>query len=301
MSSISHLFSQFPDFQQVLSTTPFAKRIQQFQAKAQASITSNFSFTTAEGDRVSLSTNSASQLSFASYNFLRLAEGQAVNLRSQQLSTSEQSHFNLLIEGDLNEQELADIQAFIHSSESLLQELSAGNSEHVAGTALSLGELDSLANASLFFQQTTSASITFRSTEFAVQENDRAHHSQGKGPHEVRGPSQTIEHFLDKIQQAQNQFQIDPEKLGKRIPGLLSKLAEALSKSPLDEEPPESLFENIRQALLPSLLQSLQQLHPEEEAPEKTSEDITSPKTDDSALAATEENEDHFATLPNES
>ena len=126
MSSISNILSQFPDFQQVSSTTPFSVRTQQFQAQAQTSTTSNFSFTTAEGDRVSLSTGSASQFSFESYNFLGLAEGQAVNVRSQQLSTSEQSHFNLLIEGDLNEQELAEIQAFIDSSKSLLQELSAG-------------------------------------------------------------------------------------------------------------------------------------------------------------------------------
>jgi len=290
MSSISNIPNQFPNFQNLIFNTPFAVRTQQFQAQAQTSTTSNFTFTTAEGDRVSLSTGSASQFSFESYNFLGLAEGQAVNVRSQQLSTSEQSHFNLLIEGDLNEQELADIQAFLHSSKSLLQELAAGNDEHAAETALSLSELDSLSSASLFFQQTTSVSLAFRSTDLAVQENDPTHDSQGRGPQEEQGHGQTIENFLDKIQKAQDQFHIDPEKLGKRIPRLLSKLVETLGNPVSEEGSRPSLFDQIRQALLPSLQQSLQEVTSAEETPEDLTEETHAPGPENSAFPPTEKN-----------
>ena len=121
MSSISNLPSQFPDFQQLSSNTPFAVKTQQFQAQAQTSTTSNFSILTAEGDRVSLSAGSEIKAFLGTYTFQGLAEGQAVNFRSQELSTSVRSDFNLLIEGNLNEQEQADIQAFLQSAKSLLQ------------------------------------------------------------------------------------------------------------------------------------------------------------------------------------
>jgi len=301
MSSISNILSQFPDFQHVSSNAPFAVRTQQFQAQAHTSTTSNFSFTTAEGDRVSLSTGSASQLSFESYNFLGLAEGQGVNVRSQQLSTSVQSNFNLLIEGDLNEQELADIQAFLQSSKGLLQELAAGNDEHAAETALSLSELDSLSSASLFFQQTTSISLAFRSTELVDQGDAQTNDAQRRGPQDERGPGRTIGHFLDKIRKAQDQFQIDPEKLGKRIPTLLSKLLENLENPVSEKDSPPSLFDKIRQELLPSLLQSLQKLTPEEKTPEDVAEETNAPATEDSGLPLTEQNRNILANLLPES
>ena len=300
MSSISNILSQFPDFQHVSSNTPFAVRTQQFQAQAHTSTTSNFSFTTAEGDRVSLSTGSESQFSFESYNFLGLAEGQAVDVRSQQLSTSAQSHFNLLIEGDLNEQELADIQAFLHSSKSLLQELAAGNDEHAAETALSLSELDSLSSASLFFQQTTSVSLAFRSTQLVGQGDAQANDSQRRGPQDERGPGLTIGHFLDKIRKAQDQFHIDPEKLGKRIPRLLSKLIETLENPVSEKDSPQSLFEQIRQELLPSLLQSLQKLTPEEKTPEDVAEDAHKLETEHAPNSLAGQNVEQVKNLPKE-
>ena len=301
MSSISNILNQFPDFQHLSSLTPFGLKTQQFQAQAQTSTTSNFSFTTSEGDRVSLSRGSESQFSFESYNFQGLTEGQTIDFRSQQLSTSTRSDFSLLIEGDLNEQELADIQSFIQSSKNILQDVVAGNGENATEETLSLRELDSLSSASLFFQQTTSVSLAFRSTELAVQGNEQANNSGGKGPHNGRRHGQRIENILDKIHKAQDQFQIDPEKLGKRIPGLLSKLVETLSKSFSKDESSDSPFEEIRQELLPSLLQSLQKLTSEEETPEELAEGTNTSATEDSALPSAGQNGDILANLLNES
>ncbi len=297
MSSISNILNQFPDFQHLSSSTPFAVKTQQFQAQAQTSTSSNFSFTTAEGDRVSLSSGSESQFSFESYNFQGLTEGQAVDFRSQQLSTSTRSDFSLLIEGDLNEQELADIQAFLQSSKSLLQDITAGDVKNATETALSLNELDSLSSASLFFQQTTTASLAFRSTTLAAQGDDQEHASKQRGSNEGQGLGQRVGRIFDNIRKAQEQFQIDPEKLGKRIPGLLSKLVEALDKSFSKDESSESLFEKIRQELLPSLLQSLQKLTPEEERPEELAEETNQQNTENSALPPTEGNGDILANL----
>jgi len=301
MSSILNIFSQFPDFQQVSSTTPFAVRTQQFQAQAQTSTTSNFSFTTAEGDRVSLSTGSESQFSFDSYNFLGLAKGQAVEVRHQELSTSVQSDFSLLIEGDLNEQELADIQAFVQSTKGLLQGIGSEKIENGTEAALSLNELDSLSSASLFFQQTTAVSLAFSSTEFSTQGDTQPNDSRQRGPHEGRGHGHTIEHLFEKIQKSQDKFQIDPDKLVKQLPRLLTKLVETLGKPVFNEESPESLFEKIRIELFPSLLQATQNLTTEEETPEELTKEAHKLDAENSALPPTVNSGDILANLLNES
>ena len=164
------------------------------------------------------------------------------------------------------------------------------NDEHAAETALSLSELDSLSSASLFFQQTTSVSLAFRSTDLAVQENDPAHVERDKGSHNRRGHGLTIEHFLDKIQKAQEQFQIDPQKLGQRIPQLLSKLVETLGNPVVEHDSPPSLFDQIRQTLLPSLQQLVQDVNSAEETPEDFDEETNIPTTEDSATSQAEKN-----------
>jgi hypothetical protein len=296
MTSISNTLSQFPDFHQLSSNTPFALKTQQFQAQAKTSTSTNLNFVTAEGDRVSLSAGSESHASFGTYTFQGLAEGQAVNLRSQESSTSIRSEFNLLIEGDLNEQEQADIQAFLQSAKNILQDVAAGNVEKATEAAISLSELDSLSSASLFFQKTTAVSLKFRSTQLAVQGDAHSNDSRRRGFDAGPGEDHKIDHIFDKIRKAQEKFQIDPEKLSKRLPTLLTKLVETLGKPFSKEESPQPLFEQIRKELFPSLLQATRSLKSEQETPEEVAEEV-----DNFTPPPTVKNGEILANLLNES
>jgi len=298
MSSISNILSQFPDFHQLSFHTPFAVKTQQFQAQAQTSTTSNFNFLTAEGDRITLSTGSESNFSFESYNFLGLTEGQALDFHSKQLSTSFRSEFNLLIEGDLNEQEQADIQAFLQSAKDILQDVDAGNVENATETAISLSELESLSNASLFFRQTTAVSLAISSTEFSVQGNADANDSRGGGFNVGARQGHKIDHILDKIKKAQEKFQIEPEKLAKLLPRFLTKLVENLDKPFSNDESSESLFEQIRQELFPSLLQATKILEKEERPLENETEEAKNLEEENPVPSS---NGEILATLLNES
>ena len=301
MSSISNILSQFPDFPQLSSNTPFAIKTQQFQGQAKTSTSTNLNFVTAEGDRVSLSTGSEINASFGTYTFQGFADGEAVNLRSQELSTSVRSDFNLLIEGNLNEQEQADIQAFLQSAKSFLQEITAGNVENAAEAALSLGDLDSLSSAALFFRKETTVSLEARSTQLAVQGNETANESRRRGLNASPGEGHTIENIFDKIRKAQEKFQIEPETLAKRLPTLLTKLFETLGKPFSKDEFPQSLFEQIRKELFPSLLQATQNLKTEEETTEELAEEAHKLEADNSALPPTVKNGEISANLLNES
>jgi hypothetical protein len=301
MTSISNILSQFPDFPQLSSNTSFAAKTQQFQAQAKTSTSTNLNFVTAEGDRVSLSTGSENNASFGTYTFQGLAEGQTVNFRSQELSTSVRSDFGLLIEGDLNEQEQADIQAFLQSAKSILQEIAEGNVENAAEAALSLGDLDSLSSASLFFQKTTAVSLEFSSTQLAVQGDAHSNDSRRRGFDAGPGQDHKIDHIFDKIRKAQEKFQIDPEKLSKRLPTLLTKLVETLGKPFSKEESPQSLLEQIRKELFPSLLQATQNLPTEPETTEEVAEEASNPEADNLTPPPTAKSGEILADLLNES
>ncbi len=289
MSTISNILSHFPDFQPLSSNTPVGFKTQQFQARAETSTTSQLSFLTAEGDRVSISAGSESRFSFDSYTAQGLADGQAVDIRNQQSTTSLRSDFSLLVEGDLNEQELADIEAFIQTAENLFNNLRSGNVDEAAETALSLGELESLSTAALFFRQETTVSVAARSTVLAAQGNETSQPSQGREFAAGQGPS--IENFLERIRKTQEQFQINPDTLATRLPTLLSTLIDSLDQPNSQEETQESLFDQIRNEFLKSLLQPTKNLKTEEETPEKVSEKDNNSETDDSAPVPTETND----------
>ncbi len=288
MSSISNILNHFPDFQPLSSNSALSVRTQQFQARAETSTSSHLNFLTAEGDRVSISAGSESRFSFDSYTAQGLAEGQAVDIRNQQSSTSLRSDFSLLVEGDLNEQELADIVAFVQTAQNLFNNLRSGNVDEDAETALSLGDLESLSTAALFFRQETTVSVATRSTVLAAQGNGTSQPSQGRGFAVGQNPS--IANFLERIRKAQEQFQINPDSLATRLPTLLSTLIDSLDQLNSQEETPESLLDQIRNEFLKSLLQATKNRRTEEEKPERVSETDNNAEADDSAPGPAEAN-----------
>ena len=299
MSSISNILNQFPDFQPLSSNTPVGFKTQQFQARAETSTSSQLSFLTAEGDRVSISAGSESLFSFDSYTAQGLTEGHAVDIRNQQSNTSLRSDFSLLVEGDLNKQELADIEAFIQTAQNLFNNLRSGNVDEAAETALSLCDLESLSTAALFFRQETTVSFQASSTELVAQGNETTQPSQGRGIAAGQGPS--IENFLERIRKAQEQFQINPDSLATRLPTLLSTLVDSLDKPNSQEETPQSLFDQIRDEFLQSLLQATRELATEEETTDERREEDNNSEADDSAPVPTEANDGILASLSKDS
>ena len=289
--------NQFPNFHNLSSATPFAVKTQQVQAESRTSTALNLSFLTAEGDRVSLSTRSETNASFSTYNVQGLAEGQAVDFRSQEVSRSIRSDFSLLVEGDLNEEELADIASFLQTAQNLLQELGSGNIDQAADTALSLGDLDSLSSAALFFRQETTVSVETRLTPFASQGSAPSNESGRAGVTAETGQARLLDKLFTQIRQAQETFQLDPDALSKRLPTFLTKLIDTLGKPFSRENTALSLFEEIRKEFLQSLLHTANNLRTEEEAPGELAEEANNPTTDNSTPQPILEDSEILATL----
>ena len=131
---------------QLLSTSLRASQTQQ----------ASIEVLTAEGDRVSLSTHQQQDLSLDRFEArLRTAAGRAHRLDASYSSTSSSS-ISLQVEGDLNEQELADIHALIEDMDKMGDALLSGTLD----TELQLGSSLAFAQGELSFSREVTASVS---------------------------------------------------------------------------------------------------------------------------------------------
>jgi len=212
---------------------------------------------TSEGDRVSLSSSSEVNTSFSGYTFQGFTKEQGIHYQHQQFSTSTQKNVNLLVDGDLNEQELADIHEFLQSAKNILQELGQGHTEEAAHAAVSLENLESLSQAALFIRQATSVSLSTQSTRVALQEgtgfNEYSRKRAQVNPPEQENP---LEYILNKLRETQERIQLDPEQLATRLPTLVTTLIKSLENHPDSTDSPPTILEQIRKTFVESLLKS---------------------------------------------
>ena len=164
---------------------------------------------TSEGDRVSLSSTSEVNTSLDVYSFRGVKAGQAINIQGQQFSSSIQKNFQLLVEGDLNEQEQADIQEFLQSAKNILQELVGGNTEEASNAAAAFANLDTLSQASLFIRQSTTVSVASQSVSKGIGDQSRLVNGLGKissNPERVT----TLEEVLERLRRDSRKSPIKP-------------------------------------------------------------------------------------------
>ncbi|MGB0910663.1 MAG: hypothetical protein ACPGYT_09890 [Nitrospirales bacterium] len=267
MSSISQAVSHIPIFQPISQSPTFTSSTDHLQARSQTLTNTSFSVVTAEGDRVSLSSGSAVNTSLDTYTFQGFSEGHALSFREKEFSTSIQQNFNLFVEGDLNEQEQADIQDFLKSANSIFQDLAAGNTKGATQTAASLGNLGTLSQAALFVRQSTTVSIATQSTRVVGQERTELNEASKREQSEPK-PVDTLEQILEKIRDTQEQFKINPEKLVNRLPTLATTLMSSLEDDDESTDSAPSIFKQIQQEFLESLLQSTQTIQPSQDSNE---------------------------------
>ncbi|WP_447969046.1 hypothetical protein [Nitrospira sp. M1] len=255
MSSLAQVGSSFPNIQQNSTPPSFTATSNQLHARSRSLNTTNFTFVTAEGDRVSLSSASEVNTSFGTYTFQGLSNDQKVSIQGQQFSTSIQQHFNLLVEGDLNEQEQADIQAFLTSAQNILQELEQGRTEKATNAAVSLAKLETLSHAALFVRQSTSVSLATQSTRVAIPGGAGLHERARAGDQANLEEINALEYILGKLQKAQELFQLDPEQLGNRFPTFVTTLLKSLENDSDPTDSPPTLLEQFQKKILEALLE----------------------------------------------
>jgi hypothetical protein len=163
MSSLPEINSRVPQHQAGFSQPGFSGRSSRTEVNAYESMDAGLTIKTREGDVVTLSTSRFSELNAREYNSqgTLVSDGRQVSAsrheREIQLATGEA--FSFSVQGDLNEQELADIENIVSGIDSIIAEMAEGDMEDAFAKAMSMGSYDSVAMYEADITMKTSYSV----------------------------------------------------------------------------------------------------------------------------------------------
>lgn len=152
----------------------------------QSQTETGLSIVTAEGDKVTLSTQASFQGTGVKYNARGVVEGQAISLRSNALEGGFSSQKHMTIEGHLNEQELQDINNLVTQVNGLRQDVATGDLDAILENAQQISTTQSIASIDLSIQHSQSLSVQGASH---TQESTSLSHASEVPNHNASGPS----------------------------------------------------------------------------------------------------------------
>jgi hypothetical protein len=214
-----------------LQSSKFSSHSRKQSVNAYESLKTGLTIKTREGDIVTLSSNSFSELNAFEYNSRGEIRTDSANARISQhtreitLTTGEQ--FSFSVQGDLNEQELADIEAIVKGVDSITAEVIQGDMDGAFEKALSMGNYSSVSmySAEISHQRSYSVAEETRSTSLGpLAGSDPALGTDG-------GNSQSslpVDSFVEKMAQL---IEDQEEKMLAKAQQPLSALFEQLLKN----------------------------------------------------------------------
>ena len=118
---------------------------------------------TAEGDRVTLSSDYSAAASLATYEHLALSDSGYRHIEAQMLNFQMEQDIAVTVEGDLNPQELADIKSLISDLGTMFKEFLASGGQESPGIDEEFAKLSSLRSVQAQFEY--SASVGYLSAQ----------------------------------------------------------------------------------------------------------------------------------------
>ncbi|WP_027362563.1 hypothetical protein [Desulfospira joergensenii] len=200
MSSIQGNSSQGmrPSNYQGLQKASVASRSTQMSAYEE--LNAGVTIQTREGDVVTLSANSFSGYSSSSYTSQGVIESDSgkamVSQHSREITLTSGESFSFSVQGDLSEEELADIENIIKGIDGIIAEVAEGDMDDAIAKALSMGSYDSVSMYSADISYARGYSMTEETTSAGawLDNTDRA--DQLTGSDRSQG---TLDNLFEKM------------------------------------------------------------------------------------------------------
>lgn len=177
--------------------------------------------------------SSALLATHTTYDYLGRIEGQALAAHAEKLQISSTSEFAVTVEGELDQEELADINKLLDAIETTVAGVFSGKSDKLLKSIAELGDLDSIASfdAALSYSREASAERATRSVGASEAPDDDATET---APTNRLSKPRSTRPFLNKLVQVARHLEDEKslDKLPKRFMQLFKKLAHNLA---LDE------------------------------------------------------------------
>jgi hypothetical protein len=124
---------------------------------------------TAEGDRVTLSSDYRAASSLATYEHLALSDSGYRHIEAQMLTFQMEQEIAVTVEGDLNPQELADIKSLLSDLGAMFKEFLTSGGQEPLGVDENFSKLSSLKSVQAQFEYSTSAGyLSAHADEMAI-------------------------------------------------------------------------------------------------------------------------------------
>ena len=184
------------------------------------------SLVTADGDKVTLSASSAMLATYSTYDYLGRIGGQTVSGRTENLQIAGSGAFSLAVEGELDEQELADIHKLLHALETTAADVLSGTGGGLPESLGAFASLDSIESfaAMLSYSRSVSAEqITRVASAGEASSDGGADSAPGAGLSESRNIRPLLNRLAQVARRLEHENRLD--KMPKRFMQLLKKLA----------------------------------------------------------------------------
>lgn len=198
-----------------------------------ASVKTEISLVTADGDRVTLSARSAWAGAHTTYDYLGRIEGQALAAHAETFQISSSSELAVKVEGELDQEELADLNKVLEAIEATAAAVFSGKPAGLLKSFADLGESDSWTSFDAALNYSRSASTEREARLAAGGETPAGDAVEAASTNGLSEP-RSMKPFLKKLSQIARRLEDEKslDKLPKRFARLFNKLAHNLS---LDE------------------------------------------------------------------
>lgn len=177
---------------------------------------------TAEGDRVTISLNSLHGESYSSYNSNGYANGMISKVQMEAFRSVTGSEALITLEGDLNEEELADIQTVLGKIEILASDFFSGEIDEAVAKSLQFDDMGSVVGlqASLDHSYTLSVEQQYIAKITGIPSESPEAFTEKERP--ITGDR--VEALLDKMTKAVEESRVMPKKMAKVLPSFIDHL-----------------------------------------------------------------------------
>ncbi len=204
---------------------------------ANTSSSADIAIVTADGDRLTLSSSSFTEATYARYNGQGRLQGQRVNIGVETLELTSSNQVNIMVEGNLDEDELADIQSLLNNLEETVTGFLTGDVDEALAQALEISNLDSIGSLDASFQWSQSIAVNQR---YNVRNN--VYKSTFAPPKTLPPPAPPVTEneteVLDKIAEAIQEPKHEPEGTVENMPKLVAVPLKPEVKDHVYQQPP---------------------------------------------------------------
>lgn len=206
---------------------------------------------TREGDRVTLSTDSLSKMFNYTYNEQGYMNGEMTASSFEVFGVYSSQEVALSVEGDLNEEEMADIMSILDKIENLAGDFFAGELDEAVAKALQFGDMGSVVAVEANLQYVYSVSAE---ESFMVTGPSTSSELPGKAPADGKLiTAVSIKGFLEKMIEVLKESKVEEDKLEKVLPENI----EEIFKKSIEEDDNDGLKNKLAKYIESELLKRL--------------------------------------------